>query len=251
MTRTDRYEELDAARGVAILMMILFHILFDLYFFNLYPINVISGFWRYFSFATASLFLLIAGISLSLSHDRLLRSGTGTGPLPVAGHFLKRGAMIFGCGLLVTLATWLYLGEGFVVFGILHLIGVSIMISPLFFRYGKNNILIGAVAIAIGIVVSSDGMAGPLWLLPFGIHPASFWSVDYTPIFPWLGLVLIGLGLGTLIYPSGNRAFLVPDQLAFLLQPLSNLGRHSLIIYLVHQPLILLFLHLTAGLSLF
>jgi uncharacterized membrane protein len=251
MTATDRYEELDAARGIAILMMILYHTIFDLYFFHLYPVVITSGFWRYFSFATASLFLLIAGISLSISSNRLLVSGTGIGRIPFAGKFIKRGAFIFGCGLIVTMATWFYLGEGFVVFGILHLIGTAIMISPLFFRYGKNNIVIGMVVTAIGIAISYKDMTGPIWLLPFGIPPALFYSVDYTPIFPWLGVVLIGLGLGNLIYPAGNRAFPVPDLPAFFRIPLSTLGKHSLGIYLVHQPVILLILHFTAGLPLF
>jgi len=56
-----RFAELDAARGIAILMMIVFHTVFDLYFFNIYPVNVSGGFWRYFAFSTASLFLLVAG----------------------------------------------------------------------------------------------------------------------------------------------------------------------------------------------
>ena len=68
MHASSRLWEIDAARGVAILMMILFHTLFDLSFFSLYPVNVASGFWRYFAYASASLFLLIVVISLVVSH---------------------------------------------------------------------------------------------------------------------------------------------------------------------------------------
>jgi uncharacterized membrane protein len=249
MAGTDRYGELDAARGIAILMMIVFHTLFDLYFFGLYPVNVSSGFWRYFAFATASLFLLIAGISLSLSHARALpalEGDRGTSIL-IAVKYLKRGAGIFACGLLVTLATWLYLREGFVIFGILHVIGVSIMFSPLFFRFKQYNILIGAFVILIGIFVSSAGTEGPLWLLPIGIHPASFWSVDYEPLFPWFGLVLAGIGLGGTIYPEGRRSFPAPQIPEVIDRPLTFLGRHSLLIYLIHQPVIILVLQSLAG----
>ncbi|OPY38471.1 MAG: Acyltransferase family protein [Methanoregula sp. PtaU1.Bin051] len=245
MAGTVRYIELDAARGVAILMMILFHTLFDLSFFQLYPVNVASGFWRYFAFATASLFLLIAGISLSLSHARALHSIQTRAGIVI--KYLKRGAFIFVLGLLVTLATYLYLHEGFVIFGILQVIGVSIMLSPLFFRFNEKNILIGAVLIVIGMVFSFASIDGPLWLVPVGIHPADFWSVDYEPVFPWSGLVLIGMGLGSYIYKNEKRAFTLPDNVMRFFIPLSFLGRHSLLIYLVHQPAILLIMQVLTG----
>ena len=168
-----RFTELDAARGIAILMMIVFHTVFDLYFFKIYPVNISGGFWRYFAFSTASLFLLIAGISLSVSHSRAVQLAGDGAPGRLAVKFLKRGAGIFACGLLVTLATWLYLGQGFVIFGILHAIGVSIMLSPLFFRFRSRNILIGVVVIVTGIALAYAGITGPLWLCPIGIHPAA------------------------------------------------------------------------------
>ncbi len=246
-----RFAELDAARGIAILMMIVFHTVFDLYFFKIYPVNVSGGFWRYFAFSTASLFLLIAGISLSVSHSRAVRLAGEGAPGRLAVKFLKRGAGIFAWGLVVTLATWLYLGQGFVIFGILHAIGVSIMLSPLFFRFRSGNILIGAVVIVTGLALAYAGISGPLWLCPIGIHPPSFSSVDYTPLFPWFGLVLIGLGTGERIYPDGRRSFTVPAIPGGVLSPLAFLGRHSLAIYLVHQPVIIVLLQLVSGVPLF
>ena len=249
MVETDRYAEIDVARGIAILMMILFHTLYDLAFFGIYPVNISTGFWRYFAIATASLFLLIAGISLTISHARALQRlrGAVKHHVRLSVKYLKRGAWIFGCGLLVTLATWLYLGDGFVIFGILHLIGVSIMLSPLFFRFRKKNILIGAVCIVIGITLAFSGISGPIFLLWLGIHPASFTSVDYMPILPWFGVVLIGLGIGDFLYPSGNRSYTPPGVPDSVSVPLAWLGRHSLIIYLMHQPVILLILQVVAG----
>jgi len=246
---TDRYDEIDVARGIAIIMMILFHTLYDLAFFGIYPVNISTGFWRWFAIATASLFLLIAGFSLTLSHAPALQRLRGA----VKPHvrlfvkYIKRGAGIFGCGLLVTLATWLYLGDGFVIFGILHLIGVSIMLSPLFFWFRKKNILIGAVCIVIGITFTVSGISGPIFLLWLGIHPVSFTSVDYTPLFPWFGVVLIGMGLGEHLYPSGKRAFNTPHVPGMVSATIALLGRHSLVMYLVHQPVILLLLHIVTG----
>ena len=237
-----RYQEIDMLRGIAILMMILFHTLLDLNFFMIFPVEISTGFWRYFAFATASLFLLIVGISLTLSKTRAKRVISGHA---LVQKFVYRGTGIFLLGLLVTAGTWLYLKEGFIVFGILHLIGVSIVISPLFFRFKKLNAVLGLLFIAVGIFFTS--ITGPIWLLPLGIHPASFYSFDYEPLFPWFGVVLIGMGLGEYLYPENVRRFALPQIPSVFMQPLAFLGRHALMIYLVHQPVIILLLAALTG----
>jgi len=244
-----RFEEIDMARGIAILMMILYHTLFDLAFFKVWPVNVATGFWRYFAFLTASLFLLIVGVSLTVSHARAIRdySKDKDGSIRLVKKYVRRGGGIFACGLLVTIATWLYLGEGFVIFGILHLIGVSVMLAPLFFRFKKGNILIGVLCIGLGIVLLFADIAGPIWLVWLGIHPSPFISVDYTPLLPWFGVVLIGMGVGEYLYPDGKRSWSPPQVPVSISALLAVPGRHSLLIYLVHQPLILLLLHIIAG----
>ena len=232
-----RYPEVDMVRGIAILMMIFFHTVFDLSFFGISAIEVSSGFWKYFAYATASLFLLIVGVSLTISHARAATSLSGH---RLALKFVYRGAGIFLLGLLVTVVTFLYLHEGYIVFGILHLIGISVMISPLFFRFKKYNLVWGLLFIITGYFLPM--INGPAWLLPFGIHPATFWSVDYEPVFPWTGIVLIGMGIGEYLYPGGVRKYAIPSIPSFFMQPLAFLGKHSLMIYLIHQPLIILLL---------
>jgi uncharacterized membrane protein len=242
MPEFSRYWEIDFARGIAILMMVLFHTLFDLYYLGVYQAEVYSGFWRYFAFATAALFLLIVGISLTISRARVSLTKSG---YQLALKFVYRGAGIFLLGLVVTFFTWLFLPENFIIFGILHLIGVSVMLSPLFFRFKKWNIALGFLFLAIGFLFAT--YSGSVWLLPLGIHPAAFSSVDYEPIFPWAGVVLIGMGLGELFYPGGVRGFALPTIPAFIVRPLGFLGRHSLIIYLVHQPIILFIIAMVTG----
>ncbi|MDD1696042.1 MAG: DUF1624 domain-containing protein [Methanoregula sp.] len=242
MSEVQRYWELDLARGIAIFMMIIFHIVFDLFFFRILPISIYSGFWRYFAYATASLFLLIVGISLTISRARAASVMTKTA---LALKFVYRGAGIFLLGLIVTFVTWLYLGEGFVVFGILHLIGISIIISPLFFPLKKYTIPAGLLFIVTGWFFAT--LAGPSWLIPLGIHPATFWSVDYEPLFPWFGMVLIGMGLGEFLYPEGVRTFKLPSLPQETIQKITLPGRHSLLIYLVHQPVIILVLSVLTG----
>jgi uncharacterized membrane protein len=114
------------------------------------------------------------------------------------------------------------------------------MISPLFFRFKKYNLVWGLLFIITGYFLTM--INGPAWLLPFGIHPATFWSVDYEPVFPWTGIVLIGMGIGEYLYPGGVRKYAIPSIPSFFVQPLAFLGKHSLMIYLIHQPLIILLL---------
>ena len=242
MNSAERYQEIDLVRGIALVMMILFHTLFDLNFFQVFPVDVYTGFWRFFAYATATLFLCVVGISLVISRARAARY-LDAGAL--AKKFVFRGAGIFCLGLLVTAVTWWYLHDGFVVFGILSVIGVSVMCSPLFFRFAKKNALLGLLIIVIGWTFTT--IRGPIWLLPIGIYPASFWSVDYTPIFPWFGVVLIGIALGDMLYPGGVRSFTLPRLPLNAIAPLVFLGRHSLLIYFLHQPLILAVLYLIAS----
>lgn len=254
MGTQERFFEIDLTRGIAILMMVLFHTLFDVNFFSIAPVNVATGFWRYFAYATATLFLVVVGVSLVVSHARA--TTTLSGLLLVKKYFL-RGAGIFCLGLLVTLATWLYIPGECILFGILHLIGVSVMLAPLFFPLKKYNLVVGLGCIAIGLFViplinpvpGSLPAIVALLLLPFGLHTAAFLSMDYTPLFPWFGMVLLGLGIGEFLYGNGVRHFTVPHLPDVFVRPLSFLGRHSLLIYLAHQPVIILLLAAVTGTS--
>lgn len=242
MDSGSRFPEIDTARGIALLMMIVFHTVFDLSFFNISPVNVASGFWHWFAVVTASIFLGIVGISLVISHARSAARLSG---YALTKKFLVRGASIFTLGLVVTIATWMYLHEGFIMFGILHLIGVSVMLSPLFIRFGNYNLLLGLACIAGGFFIGT--VQGPVWLLPLGIRPAVFYSVDYTPMIPWFGAVLAGMGAGEFLYRGGVRRFAAPHLPDLPVRALSFLGQHSLVVYLIHQPVIILLLAVMTG----
>ena len=228
-----RFPEIDEARGVAIIMMVVFHIAFDLYFLGIAPIPANQGPWRLLALSTATLFLLLVGISLSISSAHAGRRLTHR---EFVLKYLGRGAFIFSLGLLITAVTWFLIPSGFIRFGILHLIGIAIMVSPLYIRYTWPNLIAGAITIALGTLVA--GIWGSSWLLWAGIHPPDFASIDYTPLFPWMGVVLIGVFVGKMLYPGGMRrpgfSMEIPS-----LRLLEYLGRHSLAIYLIHQPVII------------
>jgi uncharacterized membrane protein len=233
----ERFWEIDALRGIAVVMMVIFHTVFSISFFDVREVDVIHGFWRIFALATATLFILIAGVSLSVSSARAREARDGW---RVAWKNVRRGAGIFLIGMGITLVTWLFLRNEFILFGVLHCIGLSIALSPLVLRFGRANLPLGAGIILLAPFI--DRITGPLSLAWLGIHPADFASLDYVPLVPWFGVFLVGMSLGASLYPGGRRDFSAGGRESPFLRPITFLGRHSLPIYLVHIPVILFFL---------
>ena len=97
-------------------------------------VDVFGGFWRVFQRATASLFLLVVGVSLNV--NTLNRGRTGVTGMALFRSVARRGLIVFLCGMVITFLTWLALPDQFVVFGILRLIGTSIVLAYPFRRLG-------------------------------------------------------------------------------------------------------------------
>ena len=228
----DRIWELDFLRGIAVCMMLVSNFVFDLYFFS--NTNIFQpGGWAWLAKATAGLFLLVSGLSLSISNQQIKGRKKG-----FRGN-LKRGAMIFGLGLLISLATRLAVGDDFVIFGILHLIGLGIILAYPFLKFPPLVSLVVGVAVLSANYFTHEIILDVPWFIWLGLGYHGFASVDYTPIIPWFGLMLIGLFLGQIIYPARQRRFYLP-ALADLqaIRLIGGLGRNSLIIYFVHQPVL-------------
>jgi len=234
-----RYWEIDALRGTAVMMMVIFHTVFILDFFGVRTVEVATGPWRLFALATATIFIAVAGVSVAISSARAAQRLDRRG---VALKNIRRGAGIFLVGVGISLVTWLLLPGEFILFGVLHCIGLSIALSPLFLGLGRRNLIPGAILLLLAPVVGR--IEGPLALAWLGIHPADFASLDYVPLVPWLGVFLIGMGLGAAFYPGGLRGFPAREGELPSLRPVTLLGRHSLPVYLVHVPVILLALSL-------
>jgi uncharacterized membrane protein len=231
MNPARRFWEVDFLRGIAICMMVASNAVTDLQYFTGYA--GLGAFWFWFARATASLFLLLAGVSLTLSYSRAAASGAAGFP-----KFLRRGLWIFWWGLAITAVTWLFLGSDLVLFGVLHLIGISIIISYPLIKRKLASLAAGIAAIAAGLGLQATSFGFP-WLLWLGLMPSGYRSVDYFPLLPWFGVVLVGISLGNILYAGGKRKFKMRMHENEATGLLSFLGRHSLVIYLLHQPVIL------------
>jgi uncharacterized membrane protein len=96
----------------------------------------------------------------------------------------------------------------------------------------------------VGLVLPA--LTGPIWMLPIGLHPADFTSLDYEPLFPWFGLVLLGMSTGFSLYPGGRRIYPFPERGPGAAAPIVLLGRNSLLVYMIHPLLIVLALSFVA-----
>jgi uncharacterized membrane protein len=232
-----RYWEIDFLRGVAIIMMIVFHVLFDLNYFSNYEINIHYGFWWAFARITASIFIFLVGISLTLSYSRAVKKRKN-----LLLKYLYRCTKIFSWGLIITLVTWIFIRQGFIVFGVLHFIGLSIIIAYFFLRFRLLNLFLGVIFILIGIYLQGFVFSFP-YLLWLGLMPQNFYTLDYFPLLPWFGLVLLGLFFGKLLYPEGKRRIKIREVRNPVTRLFCFLGRHSLLLYLVHQPVLIAILY--------
>ncbi len=249
MRLPQRRLEIDLLRALAITMMVAYHAAYDLHAFHGWDIDPFSGGWLWLQRATAVLFLSLVGVSAVLLREGM--RGRGASRRKIAGRFWRRGLWVLLCGMLVSTATLVADADSFVRFGILHLIGASLIAMPLFLELGAWNLLLATGVLGLQHLTGAEPGASGL-LLPLGVHAPGFTSVDYFPVVPWFSAVLLGAGIGHLAYvrpglPTGLQNAL--DGLWESRVPLwlSVPGRHSLLIYMLHQPLVLAVLWLVLG----
>jgi len=216
--RTGRLWEVDAARGVAIILMVIFHLAYDLKSFYGWQLDLWNGVWFYIGRSAAVLFMLLAGLGC-LFNTRALR----------------HGLVVFGWGMVLTAATYVFDPSTYIRFGILHLIGVCIITGPVLSKLRTYWLVILAIlSVFAGKMFLS--LTVPYWhLIPFGLTPSNFISLDYYPLLPWYGVFLAGIMVGRVVYRKRMPHIKPVKRLDFL----ARAGRHSLMIYLLHQPILL------------
>jgi len=219
----NRFWELDFTRGLAVIGMIIFHALWNLNFFGYTTLNLYSGWLGIFQKVIAVTFLALVGIGLTLSANKHENYKT---------WFLKRGLFIFGLGMLITAFTFIFFRENLIYFGILHLIGVSIILAIPFAKQIYANLILGLSLIITGLYLQTltFNFSYLLWL-GFYTPLATF---DYYPILPWFGVILIGIAVGNIIYKNGNRLKEIKEYNNII----SKIGKQSLLIYFIHQPIL-------------
>jgi uncharacterized membrane protein len=232
----DRFWEIDFIRGFAIILMIIFHILYDLNYFKITDYPLYSGILLYLARLSAAIFVLLVGVSLSISYSKVKNILTAN---KIIFKYIKRGCKTIFLGIIISIISWFYIPKGFVIFGILHFIGTSIILSLVFLRYKLFNVIFGIIIIILGLYIRTLSFDFN-FLIPLGFIQDNYWSIDHFPLLPWFGVLLIGISIGNMIYPNKIRKFEIIDRSNnMLVKSFCFLGRNSLIIYFLHQPIII------------
>ena len=215
-----RYGEIDVLRAVAIVLMVIFHLVYDLKEFTLVRIDDQSPLWFSIGKASALLFMFISGLSSGFSRS------------PVS-----RGLKVLLCGMGITAVTYLFMKDEYVRFGILHFLGVSMILYPLLAKMPSWSLWgFAGSSVVLGFWFKEQVLKTSL-LLPFGLMYNGFGSIDYYPLFPYLAVTLLGILAYRYFYAQQMQRIFSFELKS---KQIKWLSRNSLGIYIVHQPLILL-----------
>lgn len=233
--KTKRFIWLDELRGVALISMLIYHIIFQSTVVGCAGIEILDNpVSIFFQLVAQILFISIAGISAYISH-----------------HNFKRGIKILSCAIIITMVTYIVMPENRILFGILHFLGVAILLYSLILykvvslptrlMIGINGMIFFILhftkigdSISIFLQTALDDIIAQKWLCFFGLPDKDFISSDYFPIFPWIFLFLFGIFLGKYIKENEEKFLIDRKPISWL----AFMGRHTLFIYMIHIPII-------------
>lgn len=220
VTKKERIWEIDALRGLFILCVVIIHLIFDLEYMYNVNLNLPDSYY-FIQINGGVLFILISGISITLG-----------------SRYIKRGLFVLGFGMVITIVTLILFPEIAIYFGILHLLGVCMLLYPLYKKLPNIVLAISAVIIIIlGYYFETIYIKNP-YLFVLGLTTKGFNTGDYFPLFPNLGFFMLGVVLGRLLYKDKKTLFPKFPKDNAVVRFLSFCGRQSIWIYLLHQPLI-------------
>jgi uncharacterized membrane protein len=232
---------LDTARGIALLAMASYHFTWDFEFFGYLDSGTAETGWlKFYARAIASTFLFLAGVSLVLANTPSIRWRP----------YFKRLGMIVAAAAAISLVTWWFMSDEWIFFGILHCIAAASLIGLIFLRLPAFVTLFVAALLLAGVIV--DNVVAPFalhsaffdswWLRWIGLSVSLPRSNDYVPVFPWLTPFLFGLGFAQVMLSLGWARPLA--RLGTGGSLIARAGRHSLVFYLLHQPILFGFVYL-------
>ncbi|MBT3703775.1 MAG: DUF1624 domain-containing protein [Alphaproteobacteria bacterium] len=228
--RQSRYAIFDVIRGTAILLMIVYHFSWDLTFFGLADFRIFTDpWWIWFANIIVIMILGVMGVSQVMARQRAFKVAV----------FARRLALIAGAAGAVSLATWFMDPGTYVFFGILHHIAVaSVLIAGAILLPSAVLIVLAALLLAAPFYFAHDIFAFD-WMLWLGLSPIPPAAVDYVPLAPWFAVPLFGIVMGRWFFQTGfSAALLAWNPQSHLARIVRYAGRHSLAVYLIHQPVL-------------
>lgn len=212
--KRERYRFLDEIRGFLLLNIIAYHMIWDF--------NYIFGFeWEWYRGTPGAIWQFLSCCGFILLSGYCWQMGK---------HQLRRGIEIFGAGLVITIVTIMVMPDCKVIFGVLTFLGSAMMLLiPLSKILNKIPPVLGAMVSLFLFAVFYPVNIGYL-----GFTESEFFSTDYFSILPWIFLYITGY----FVYKIRMKKECLKWEKKGICPPFAWLGRHSLIIYLLHQPVI-------------
>lgn len=226
----DRFQVLDLARGTAIILMISFHFSYNLDYMGLADIRIRKDmFWINYRNLIVTCFVLIAGISLCFSSqkkDNFL-------------SYLQGQKILAACALAVSIATYPIFPDSWIYFGILHFILVARIAGFFFLKFTFSNLVTGLLIVWAGTSLGYEALNSK-WINWLGMAADKPYTEDYVPLFPWFGVFLLGIFSGKMIlHQKKLKQKMARHYSGKIPAVLSIAGRNSLLIYMVHQPVLM------------
>ena len=213
---------LDTMRGTAVLAMLVYHLLYNLYFYGNLPRDVMfHPLMRAFQISIGVTFLFVAGISARLSRSNI-----------------RRGARLFLIAMGITAVSYL-IGNP-ILFGVLHLLSISMILYGITGRWVEKIppgllLFLCAAGIFFGQRIIGIYPSAPAWAFPLGFRTATFYSADYYPLLPWVFVFLSGVAAGSWVITDRIPRWLRAQKQGYI----AMIGQRALLIYIVHQPILL------------
>ena len=227
----NRIVSIDVLRSFAIVLMVVFHFIYDLRFFGYVEWNIPDGVgWRTFRHIILIAFLICLGASLHLSYQNGIDWK----------KFSKRLTQVLVSALAISLVSLVIVPNNYIYFGVLHFIAVASVLCIMFANKPRASLSIGLFIIA----TYNIGAVSEKWPFTYILDHLPVYSNDYVGLFPWLGVVFVGIWSASLSFVK-NDPLLNLKKHTWIVFP----GKHSLVIYLVHQPALFAIFGLIAYLS--
>jgi uncharacterized membrane protein len=225
---------IDALRGGALCLMFVYHFCFDLRYYRVTAWDFEHDpFWLGFRALIVTCFMVLVGVSLVLAERAHA----------TPRHFWKRIGVIGACAIAASVGSFLVFPKTFIYFGILHCIAAASVLAWPFTRQPAIALAIGGAVIAAGVFLSWPAFDARAWSW-IGFTTRKPATEDYVPLVPWGGVVFVGIAIG---HALARSAFRPLAALARVPGWLPWLGRHSLTVYMVHQPILLAALWVAVG----
>lgn len=241
MKANKRYIVIDFLKGIAIVGVMLYHLLFILNYFSFVSIDLSQPLLFLLGRVPASIFIFLVGFNLELS--MLKRQQKQASTEDVSTYLIKRaGGLLMYAGV-INVVTFIFVPEAPVYFGILHLIGTSVLLMLLVYVYHIPLTVFFSILILLQLLLQVFIRNGSWETFVLGYPPAGLKTLDYYPLLPWLLLVVCGVASARYLLKTkywqrvGNHAVFNNWVVCYL-------GKHSLVVYLLHVPLIIALLFL-------